>query len=41
MVTKGISPGEIDAMDIGDVVSWFEILVHYQKEVDKVTPKEP
>jgi len=40
MVTKGISPGEIDAMAIEDLVSWYSVLVHYQKEVDKHNQKE-
>ena len=31
LVASGISPEVVDAMDLGDLSSWYEIMVCYHK----------
>lgn len=39
MVHEGMSPESIDSMGIPDLVGWYQVMVAYQKEIEKNTPK--
>jgi hypothetical protein len=35
MVHEGVSPESIDAMSIGDLVGWYQVMHSYSKAVEK------
>jgi hypothetical protein len=39
MVHEGMSPDHLDNLPIEDVVSWFQIMREYRRDVDKQTAK--